>query len=71
MVVHDTLLKIGLFLLVIGVALVITHVASRFISGLSELPPFLYVSYNFDGLSIGTSPILMLLLVVIYFLIFR
>ncbi|MEM2181630.1 MAG: hypothetical protein QXI27_00270 [Nitrososphaerota archaeon] len=63
---RDLLISLGIFLMILGVLLVLFGVISRFVPRLEELPPILYVQKTFNGVTVGTSPILIIAFIILY-----
>jgi len=63
---RDLLVSLGIFLVILGAVLLVLGLISRVIPRVEELPPILYVQETFDGVSVGTSPIVIIALIVIY-----
>jgi hypothetical protein len=63
---RDPLISLGIFLVILGGVLLALGLIGRVVPRLEELPPILYVQKTIDGVSVGTSPILIILLIVIY-----
>lgn len=63
---RDVLISLGTFLLILGVVLLVLGLVSRVLPKIEELPPILYVQKNFDGVTVGTSPIAIIALIIIY-----
>lgn len=66
---RDPFIGLGVFLIVIGLLLIALALASRVMPRLQDLPPILYVSTRLDGVTIGTSPIIIIILILVYLLI--
>ncbi len=63
---RDVLLSLGTFLVILGVVLLVLGLVSRVLPKVEELPPLLYVQKTIDGVTIGTSPIAIIALIIIY-----
>lgn len=63
---RDVLISFGTILILLGAILVIIGIFGRVISRLESLPPIIYFQKTIDGVSIGTSPILILALIIVY-----
>lgn len=57
---------LGVFLMILGIIFVLFGVISRLIPKLDQLPPILYVQKTLDGITIGTSPIIIIALIILY-----
>lgn len=60
------LISLGMFLLVLGAVLLAIGIMTRFLPRLEGLPPILYVQKTFDGITVGTSPIVIIVLIALY-----
>jgi hypothetical protein len=58
----------GALLVAIGAALLLIGLAPRFIKTVAELHPLIYTQISLDGLKIGTSPLLIIILASLYIL---
>ncbi len=59
---------LGLMLIIAGILLVIAPLLLRFFEGLDRIHPLILVGFRIDGLYIGTSPIIIIGLLVVYLL---
>jgi len=59
---------LGLMLIIAGILLVIAPLLLRFFEGLDRIHPLILVGFRIDGLYIGTSPIIIISLLVVYLL---
>lgn len=63
---RDALISLGILLIIFGAIIVLFGIISRLIPKLEDLPPILYVQKSFDGVAVGTSPILIIALIILY-----
>ncbi|MCS7094703.1 MAG: hypothetical protein NZ988_02695 [Thaumarchaeota archaeon] len=69
---RDPLLLTGILLAVVGLSLVLLSVLYRLLPRFEELHPLLLWTVRLDGLTVGTSPLLLIALLLVYLLlIFR
>lgn len=68
MEVQDVLIRLGLALMLVGALIAGISLIAKYFPRLETLPPILYVSYKLDGLSVGTSPIAIAVLLIAYLL---
>ena len=57
---------LGIVLVIVGIVLIILPLIARTGIRLEEIHPLILLGRRFDGIYIGTSPILIIILVVIY-----
>ncbi len=57
---------LGIVLIIVGIVLIILPLIARAGIRLEEIHPLILLGRRFDGIYIGTSPILIIILVVIY-----
>jgi len=57
---------LGIVLVIVGIVLIILPLIARAGIRLEEIHPLILLGRRFDGIYIGTSPILIIILVVIY-----
>ncbi|HIQ29810.1 MAG TPA: hypothetical protein EYH45_04515 [Candidatus Caldiarchaeum subterraneum] len=58
---------LGIILVIVGVLLIATPYIVKLIAGEGREPhPLLFIGFKMDGMTVGTSPILIIALVVIY-----
>ncbi|MEN3047655.1 MAG: hypothetical protein ABDH63_02590 [Candidatus Caldarchaeales archaeon] len=65
---RDPLLITGLVLTALGISLVILSLLPRVLPKLEEVHPLLLVTVRLDGLTVGTSPLLLIVLALVYLL---
>jgi len=64
--VFSTLTFMGIILIITGIILVLLPTISRLGLRVEKLHPLLFVGKKVDGIYIGTSPILLIILAIIY-----
>ncbi|MCS7117986.1 MAG: hypothetical protein NZ957_04280 [Thaumarchaeota archaeon] len=65
---RDPILLTGILLTVIGISLVLLSVLPRVLPRIEEVHPLLLVTVRLDGLTVGTSPLLLIALLLVYLL---
>ena len=65
---RDPLMIIGIGLVLAGAVLILGSLVLRYLQELKEVHPLLFVSVRVGDLTIGTSPLLMLVLLALYLL---
>ena len=65
---RDPLMIIGIGLVLAGAVLILGSLVLRYLPELKEVHPLLFVSVRVGDLTIGTSPLLMLVLLALYLL---
>ncbi|MCL7384913.1 MAG: hypothetical protein LZ158_00900 [Thaumarchaeota archaeon] len=63
------LVFLGILLIIVGVILIALPILLRFIPKLEEVHPFIFWWFKVDGVTVGTSPALILAAVLIYLII--
>ena len=66
----SSLTLLGILLIILGAALLLIPLVARMGFRLEELPPYIFMGKRFDGLYLGTSPILIAILIIVYLLLF-
>jgi len=61
-------LILGLILIIAGILLIIAPLLLRVFEGLDRVHPLILVGFRLDGVFIGTSPIIVIALLIIYIL---
>ncbi len=64
----DPLMLIGIGLVVVGTILILGSLVLRYLPEVKELHPLLFLSVKVGEVTIGTSPLLMLVLLALYLL---
>lgn len=62
------MLLTGIVLTVLGVSLVVLSLLPRVLPRLEEVHPLLLVTVRLDGFTVGTSPLLLIVLALLYLL---
>jgi hypothetical protein len=65
---RDPLTLIGIGLVLVGIILILGSLMLRHLSEVREVHPLLFVSVRVGDLTIGTSPLLILVLLALYLL---
>jgi len=58
----------GILFIIVGVSFLIIPLILRYVDDIEKIHPLLVFGYRFDGTFIGTSPILIITLIIIYLL---
>ncbi|MEM2095358.1 MAG: hypothetical protein QXX19_03120 [Candidatus Caldarchaeum sp.] len=59
---------LGLTLILLGFALLVLPFVARYLADVDKINPLLLIGWRFDGLYIGTSPLLIIALLAVYLL---
>ena len=59
---------LGLIFIIVGLLLMLAPLLLRVFEGLDRIHPLILVGFRLDGVFIGTSPIVILALIIIYLL---
>jgi len=57
---------LGILLILLGLAVIAIPVLARYFTNLEKIHPLLLIGYRSDGLFIGTSPLLIIVLLLVY-----
>lgn len=57
---------LGLLLIVVGAVLIAIPFLARYLTDIERIHPLLLVGFRVDGIFIGTSPLLILILVLVF-----
>jgi len=69
--VRDPLIALGLLLIAMGAALVFGSLLARHLPAVGELHPLLFVSVKVGDVTVGTSPLLIVVLLALYLILMR
>ncbi|MCS6784820.1 MAG: hypothetical protein NZ581_06465 [Candidatus Caldarchaeum sp.] len=59
-------IMLGLLLIVVGAVLIAIPFLARYLTDIERIHPLLLVGFRVDGIFIGTSPLLILILVLVF-----
>ncbi|MCX8200787.1 MAG: hypothetical protein N3H84_01610 [Candidatus Caldarchaeum sp.] len=59
-------IMLGLLLIIVGAVLIAIPFLARYLTDIERIHPLLLVGFRVDGIFIGTSPLLILILVLVF-----